>query len=42
MPQPVYQAVLDHLALEQTIGGYCRGDDVCPVLEDFYDASPRC
>ncbi len=38
MPQPVYQAVLDHLALEQTIGGYAAEDDVCPVLEDFYDA----
>ncbi len=22
MPTPVYRAVLDHLALEQTIGGY--------------------
>jgi cysteine desulfurase / selenocysteine lyase len=38
MPQPVYQAVLDHLALEQTIGGYTAEDDACPVLEDFYDA----
>jgi selenocysteine lyase/cysteine desulfurase len=38
MPTPVYQAVLDHLALEQTIGGYAAEDDVCPVLEDFYDA----
>jgi len=38
MPQPVYHAVLDHLALEQTIGGYAAEDDVCPVLEDFYDA----
>ena len=38
MPQPVYQAVLDHLALEQTIGGYAAEDEVCPVLEDFYDA----
>jgi cysteine desulfurase/selenocysteine lyase len=38
MPQPVYQAVLDHLALEQTIGGYAAEDEACPVLEDFYDA----
>ena len=38
MPAPVYQAVLDHLALEQAIGGYDAEDDVCPVLEDFYDA----
>jgi cysteine desulfurase / selenocysteine lyase len=38
MPTPVYQAVLDHLALEQTIGGYTAEDDACPVLEDFYDA----
>ena len=38
MPQPVYQAVLDHLALEQTIGGYAAEDQAEPVLEDFYDA----
>ena len=38
MPQPVYQAVLDHLALEQTIGGYAAEHDAQPVLEDFYDA----
>jgi cysteine desulfurase/selenocysteine lyase len=38
MPKPVYQAVLDHLALEQTIGGYAAEDEVEPVLEDFYDA----
>jgi hypothetical protein len=38
MPTPVYQAVLDHLALEQSIGGYDAEDDVCPVLEDFYVA----
>jgi cysteine desulfurase/selenocysteine lyase len=38
MPKPVYQALLDHLALEQSIGGYEAEDDACPVLEDFYDA----
>jgi cysteine desulfurase/selenocysteine lyase len=38
MPKPVYQAVLDHLALEQTIGGYAAEDQACPLLEDFYDA----
>jgi cysteine desulfurase/selenocysteine lyase len=38
MPKPVYQAVLDHLALEQTIGGYAAEDQAEPVLEDFYDA----
>jgi cysteine desulfurase/selenocysteine lyase len=38
MPTPVYRAVLDHLALEQTIGGYAAEDEACPVLEDFYDA----
>ena len=37
MPTPVYRAVLDHLALEQSIGGYAAEDDACPVLEDFYD-----
>lgn len=38
MPQPVYQAVLDHLALEQAIGGYAAEDQAEPLLEDFYDA----
>lgn len=38
MPAPVYQAVLDHLALEQTIGGYAAEDKAEPALEDFYDA----
>jgi cysteine desulfurase / selenocysteine lyase len=38
MPQPVYQAVLDHLALEQTIGGYDAEATADPILEDFYDA----
>ncbi|WP_119300926.1 aminotransferase class V-fold PLP-dependent enzyme [Dongia deserti] len=38
MPTPVYRAVLDHLALEQTIGGYAAEDQACPILEDFYDA----
>lgn len=38
MPQPVYQATIDHLALEQTIGGYEAADAAEPALEDFYDA----
>jgi cysteine desulfurase / selenocysteine lyase len=38
MPQPVYQAVLDHLALEQTTGGYAAEDEAELALEDFYDA----
>jgi cysteine desulfurase/selenocysteine lyase len=38
MPNPVYRAVLDHLALEQSIGGYAAEDDATPALEDFYDA----
>ena len=38
MPSPVYQAVLDHLALEQSIGGYVAEDDAEPALEDFYDS----
>jgi cysteine desulfurase / selenocysteine lyase len=38
MPQPVYQAVTDHLALEQTIGGYEAAGAAKPALEDFYDA----
>lgn len=38
MPTQVYRAVLDHLALEQIIGGYDAEDDAAPVLEDFYDA----
>ena len=38
MPQPVYQAVTDHLALEQKIGGYEAAGAADAVLEDFYDA----
>ena len=38
MPETVYRAVLNHLALEQRIGGYAAEDDAEPVLEDFYDA----
>ncbi|HEY3149289.1 MAG TPA: aminotransferase class V-fold PLP-dependent enzyme [Dongiaceae bacterium] len=38
MPAPVYKAMLDHLALEQSVGGYEAEDDACEVLEDFYDA----
>jgi selenocysteine lyase/cysteine desulfurase len=38
MPDPVYRAVLDHLALEQCIGGYEAEAEADPVLEDFYDA----
>jgi selenocysteine lyase/cysteine desulfurase len=38
MPAPVYRAVLDHLALEQSIGGYEAEDEASPALEDFYDA----
>jgi cysteine desulfurase/selenocysteine lyase len=38
MPTPVYRAVLDHLALEQTIGGYAAEDGAEQALEDFYDA----
>src|SRR5512147_633309 len=38
MPTPVYRAMLDHLALEQSVGGYEAEDDACSALEDFYDA----
>ncbi len=38
MPRPVYQATIDHLALEQTIGGYEAAGTADAVLEDFYDA----
>lgn len=38
MPQPVYQAVLDHLALEQRIGGYEAAGVANAALEDFYDS----
>jgi selenocysteine lyase/cysteine desulfurase len=36
MPSPVYRAVLDHLALEQNIGGYEAEHAAGPALEDFY------
>jgi len=38
MPASVYRAMLDHLELEQRIGGYEAEDKACPILEDFYDA----
>ncbi|HSE75984.1 MAG TPA: aminotransferase class V-fold PLP-dependent enzyme [Dongiaceae bacterium] len=38
MPNPVYRAMVDHLALEQRVGGYEAEDDASPALEDFYDA----
>jgi selenocysteine lyase/cysteine desulfurase len=38
MPAPVYRAVLDHLALEQTIGGYEAAAAASEALEDFYDS----
>ena len=38
MPNPVYRATMDHLALEQRIGGYEAEDEASPALEDFYDA----
>ncbi len=38
MPEPVYRATIDHLALEQTIGGYEAAGAADAVLEDFYDA----
>jgi selenocysteine lyase/cysteine desulfurase len=38
MPTPVYRAMIDHLALEQSVGGYEAEDDACAALEDFYDA----
>jgi len=37
-PQPVTQAVLDHLALEQAVGGYAAQADAMPLIEDFYAA----
>jgi selenocysteine lyase/cysteine desulfurase len=38
MPNPVYRAMVDHLALEQRVGGYEAEDDASTALEDFYDA----
>lgn len=38
MPAPVYRATLQHLQLEQDVGGYEAEADAEPVLEDFYDA----
>ncbi|MFV2031266.1 MAG: aminotransferase class V-fold PLP-dependent enzyme, partial [Gammaproteobacteria bacterium] len=37
-PQPVYEAVLGHLELEQRIGGYEAEAAAAETLEDFYDA----
>ena len=38
IPQPVYDAVLEHLALEQRIGSYEAEDAASKTLQDFYDA----
>ncbi len=38
MPLPVYQATIDHLALEQRIGGYEAAAAADATLEDLYDA----
>ena len=37
-PQPVYQAMIEHLDLEQRIGGYEAEDAASETLEDFYDS----
>ncbi len=38
MPQPVYQAVVDHLDLELTTGGYEAHNRALPAFERTYDA----
>lgn len=38
IPQPVYQPVINHLALEQRIGAYEAEDAASETLEDFYNA----
>jgi cysteine desulfurase / selenocysteine lyase len=40
-PEPVTSALLEHLALEQRIGGYEAADAVIPALENFYHAFAR-
>lgn len=38
MPRPVLDAVLDHLRLEASIGGYEAGDQAASALERAYDS----
>lgn len=38
MPDPVYQAVTGHLALEREVGGYEAAARARPALDHFYDA----
>ena len=38
MPQPVYDALIAHLDLEQRIGSYEAEDEASETLEDFYGA----
>ncbi len=38
MPLPAYRAMLDHLELEQRIGGYEAAARAQPALDDFYTA----
>ncbi|MHB1004890.1 MAG: aminotransferase class V-fold PLP-dependent enzyme [Chloroflexota bacterium] len=39
MPQPVLDAVVDHLRLEASIGGYEAADRAAPAVERIYDAA---
>lgn len=36
MPDPVFEAVTDHLSLERRIGGYEAQDEAKPLLDSFY------
>jgi len=37
MPEPVYKALTDHLALERDIGGYEAEAQAKPILDQFYN-----
>jgi cysteine desulfurase / selenocysteine lyase len=39
MPQPVLEALINHLQLEATIGGYEAKDQQSAMIEHFYDAA---
>ncbi|MEM8937482.1 MAG: aminotransferase class V-fold PLP-dependent enzyme, partial [Pseudomonadota bacterium] len=40
-PTPVYEAVLEHLALEQRLGGYEAAAEAQPKIDRFYEATAQ-
>ncbi|MBI9044259.1 MAG: aminotransferase class V-fold PLP-dependent enzyme [Anaerolineaceae bacterium] len=41
MPEPVYQAVVDHLSLEVKIGGYEAADEKAKIISNVYHSAAK-